>query len=342
MTQNMPAGNEKETTGDSAQAIASGQAGELARLQQRVLFGLLIFASTWVWFLWPCSRAWALTGALFCLGGYTLALAAELFAMQWINRKDPVARATSRELLCAWANEIWIDALVFGWRQPFRSMVMPDQVEGAELYGQRGVVFVHSLICNRGFWAPWLRQLRGGKHAFAAVNLEPVFGSISAYVPAIDAAVRAVTAASGMPPVLVCHSMGGLAARAWLDSRVEKSCALPAHHMVSIGSPHHGTWLAKFGHSPNAIEMREGSAWLAKLNARVADVPWLCWYSNCDPVVFPASTATLPGADNRLVRGAAHVQLAFLPEVMNETLALLKMADLSHVAPSGTRHLPTI
>jgi hypothetical protein len=31
----------------------------------------------------------------------------------------------------------------------------------------------------------------------------------------------------------------------------------------------------------------------------------------------------LPGADNRLVLGAAHVQLAFLPQVIQASLALL-------------------
>ena len=51
-----------------------------------------------------------------------------------------------------------------------------------------------------------------------------------------------------------------------------------------------------------------------------------CWYSNTDNIVFPTSTAALPGADNRLVRGAAHVQMAFLPEVMTATLALLDVS----------------
>lgn len=336
MTQDLHSREKREGSGETTRADL-GQPGELARLQQRILLGLLIFAAAWLCFLWPLSPTWALAGVLFCFGGHTLALAFELLAMQWVNRRDPVARATWRELLCAWANEAWIDALVFAWRQPFFPNAVPDQLLGPQLFGQRGVVFVHGLVCNRGFWTPWLRRLRGGRHAFAAVSLEPVFGSISAYVPAIDAAVKAVTAASGLPPVLVCHSMGGLAARAWLASRVEAGKALPVHHMVSIGSPHRGTWLAQFGHSSNAIEMREGSNWLAELNAGptgTTEVPWLCWHSNCDHIVFPASTATLPGADNRLVRGAAHVELAFLPEVTDGTLALLGMTHLAPLALS--------
>jgi hypothetical protein len=75
--------------------------------------------------------------------------------------------------------------------------------------------------------------------------------------------------------------------------------------------------------------MRLLSDWQAQLDH---DMPanrhalFTCWYSNCDNIVFPASTATLAGADNRLVRGAAHVQMAFLPQVMGGTLALLDNA----------------
>jgi hypothetical protein len=35
-----------------------------------------------------------------------------------------------------------------------------------------------------------------------------------------------------------------------------------------------------------------------------------CWYSNCDNIVFPTSTAALGGANNRLVEGVAHVEMA--------------------------------
>jgi hypothetical protein len=39
--------------------------------------------------------------------------------------------------------------------------------------------------------------------------------------------------------------------------------------------------------------------------------------------VFPASTGTLLGADNRLVKAVAHVSLTFNPVVMATTLAAI-------------------
>jgi triacylglycerol esterase/lipase EstA (alpha/beta hydrolase family) len=118
--------------------------------------------------------------------------------------------------------------------------------------------------------------------------------------------------------------MGGLVARAWLASmKAEARVA----HVVTLGTPHRGTWLARFSRMPNGRQMHLGSEWHRSLDV---DMPatrhalFTCWYSNCDNIVFPSSTATLAGADNRLLRGAAHVQLAFLPEVMQATLSLIR------------------
>src|SRR5690606_35749952 len=95
-------------------------------------------------------------------------------------------------------------------------------------------------------------------------------------------------------------------------------------------SPHRGTWLGHFSHVANGRQMRPGCSWLEALAQREREQAgehayrgFVCWYANTDNIVFPASTATLPGADNRHVHGAAHVDLAFHPRVMGESLAML-------------------
>ena len=98
-------------------------------------------------------------------------------------------------------------------------------------------------------------------HPFVAVDLEPVFGSIDQYVAIIDEAVERITRATGMAPVLVCHSMGGLAARAWLQAKAADS---RVHHVITIGSPHHGTWLGRFSRVANGRQMRLDSGWLRR------------------------------------------------------------------------------
>lgn len=295
----------------------------LATFQRIITLALLAGALLWLLAFRDHGIWWSSAGFVSIVTGYSSFLALELLTQRWINRLDPAPRAAGLQLVRAWMAETLQAPRVFCWRQPFRWRAIPDRLAPAdELRGRRGVVFVHGFVCNRGFWNPWLKRLRGTGHAFAAVNLEPVLGSIDHYSQIIDAAVRAVTHASGLPPLLVCHSMGGLAARAWLR---DFSSSSRIHRVVTIATPHRGTWLARYSRIRNGQQMAIGSQWLRSLEAAEpgGHLSFICWYSNCDNVVFPVSTATLPGADNRLVAGVAHVELAFHQRVMDDSFALL-------------------
>lgn len=301
----------------------------LARLQQALTVWTLACALGWLAWLWPRSAILALTGFFVITLGYSIVLALEFTLIRHIGQGDPTPAPTVPELLSAWAGETWMALRVFAWRQPFRWRALPDRLQGTKVPGRHGVVLVHGFVCNRGFWTPWLKRLRADDRAFTAVNLEPVFSAIDSYVPILQDAVEKVRRATGLPPVLVCHSMGGLAARAWLRTRTDAEAVA---HVVTIGSPHEGTWLARFSHLANGRQMRQGSAWIEALGqawTRPMGKRFTCWYSNCDNIVMPPSTATLPGAHNRLVRGAAHVHLAFNPQVVEETQALLEVLDRS-------------
>lgn len=296
----------------------------ISRLQTTfLLFALLYGAACLVWW-WPQQPLWAVLVALLPLWGLAAVLAVELVLMQRLNRRDAVPLATAAQLLRAWWHEVGAALLIFGWRQPLWWRSPPDWLP-AQPTGRRGVVLVHGLMCNRGVWLHWLGHLRAAGHAHVAVNLEPVLGSIDGYAKAIDEAVRRVTEAAGLPPVLVCHSMGGLAARAWLrayaaDARV--------HRVLTLGTPHAGTWLARFSHTENGRQMRMNSAWLQALKAQEPPSRaklFVCWYSNCDNIVFPATVAALPGAQHRLVTGVAHVQMVLSPQVVQACLRELEV-----------------
>lgn len=291
-----------------------------ARAQQ---VGTLAVAAAGLWWLasrWTASPVQAVAGLLLIWLGYSVFLAIEFLALAVVGRGDPAPRPTAAQLLRAWAAETWLNAVVFAWWQPFRWNAIPDSLGAAT--GRRGVVLVHGFVCNRGMWTPWLRELRRRAIPFAAVNLEPIFASIDAYAPIIDAAVARVTAATGRPPVLICHSMGGVAARAWLRAY---GAVQRVDRVVTIGSPHHGTWFGHFSHAVNGRQMGLGGEWVRELAAALppaAAARFVCWYSNCDNMVFPVTTATLEGADNRLVTGPAHIELAYHARVMAESLAL--------------------
>jgi triacylglycerol lipase len=295
----------------------------LARLQQATTLGALLLAAGWAWW---CVQAGhpggALAGVVVVLGGYALVLAVEFTLLHLAHGDDPTPRATGAQLLHAWWGEVRSAPMVFCWRQPFRSRLHPDHLPVAQgaLGSQRGVLLIHGFVCNRGLWNPWLQKLQRDGVSFVAVNLEPVFGGIDHYLQPIEAAVQRLEQATGLAPVVVAHSMGGLALRRW--------CAEPGHtarihHAITIGSPHHGTWLARFATTPNSRQMRQRSRWLQALQQREAadlGARFTCFYSHCDNIVFPPRTATLPGADNRHLAGVAHVHMADRPEPWAELL----------------------
>jgi triacylglycerol lipase len=296
----------------------------LARLQQFTTLGLLLLAAAWATWAWQAGYpGWAAAGAALAIGGYALVLGIEFALLHRAHgADDPTPRARRRDLLLAWWGEVLSAPRVFCWRQPFFSQRWPDQLP-ASAQGRRGVLLVHGFVCNRGLWNPWLEKLTARGTPFVAVNLEPVFGGIDDYADIIDAAVRRLEACTGLPPVAVAHSMGGLALRGWWAKAGVGLGAGAArlHHAITIGTPHRGTWLARFAMSPNSRDMRQASPWLTTLlerEGRVHAVKYTCFYSHCDNIVFPPATATLPGADNRHLPGVAHVCMADRPEPWQE------------------------
>ena len=293
----------------------------LARLQKIIVLTVLAAACIWLIAFWRDTPALALVGAAVIVLGYSVMLALEFVLLRLTHQGGLTPPPGWGELAHAWAAETIAAARVFCWWQPFRSHAVPDRLTpDVNAQRRRGVVLVHGFVCNRAVWTLWLRHLRARRQVFVAVNLEPIFGVIDDYAPIIEDAVQRVTQATGLPPLLVCHSMGGLAVRAWLRAANGYD---RVHHIVTLGTPHHGTWLARFGTGANARQMRIGCDWQHQLEH---DLPaqqrslFTCWYSNCDNIVFPASTATLAGADNRLLPGVAHVQLALDATVMRDTL----------------------
>jgi triacylglycerol esterase/lipase EstA (alpha/beta hydrolase family) len=298
----------------------------VARTLQIILISVLGLSAIGLWWQWCQSAllalAWLSAGLLL----YVVLIALSFLKARHFNRSDPAQQATMADWVGAWWAEVLAMSRVFFWQQAFAANQFPDQVKVAVGQpGRRGMVLVHGYLCNRGIWNPWLQRLTQDKRAFAAVSLEPVFTSIDDYAAQVEQAVKYVTAATGMAPLVVCHSMGGLAARAWLRSGAGNDARV--RHIVTIGTPHHGTKVVgRSGATPNAQQMVLNSDWLQQLAlqeppSRYAN--FTCFYSNCDSVVFPASTATLTGADNRLVAGAPHLAMAFNSAVMDTTFAKL-------------------
>jgi pimeloyl-ACP methyl ester carboxylesterase len=185
------------------------------------------------------------------------------------------------------------------------------------------VLLLHGYGCNSGYWARLLPRLERARISHATLDLEPLFGSIEAYVPAIEQAVAALCRRTGAGQVIiVAHSMGGLAARAWLRAQGARRAA----HVLTLGTPHHGTRLAGLGAGVNARQMVCGSPWLAALAAsedaprRALITSLYTWHDN---IIAPQDSSVLEGARNIGLGGVGHVALAHEPRVLALILDLL-------------------
>lgn len=298
----------------------------LARMLRTLLGVLCVAAAGWLWI--GLQRGWpvwlVVGGAVLLLAPMLPALLLEfgLLALAGGDARWPPPPAAG--WLRALRGELWAATRVFAWDQAFAARRQPDVPPRP---GRTGVLLVHGYSCNRGLWRRWLARLAAQGVPCTAIDGEPVFGRIDDWVPAIDAAARALAQGCGRPPIVVAHSMGGLAVRAWLGGR---PAGLPVRHVVTIGSPHQGTWLARLGHTANGRQMRQGSPWLQALargEAAGLAVPFTCFFGHADNIVFPASTATLPGADNRHLNDVAHLAMVEHPAVWAEVQRLLALAD---------------
>ena len=211
--------------------------------------------------------------------------------------------------------------LLFAVIQPFEAFWLgPDRL-GKPAAGRLPVLLIHGYQCNRGFWF-WLRpRLEAAGWTVATHSLEPVFSDIDAYADGIARRIDEVLAATGTSQlILVGHSMGGLALRAYLRRHGAGKVA----RLITLGSPHQGTELARLGLGPNARQMRVNSPWLRGLAAPLPATS-VSIYSCHDNYVFPQQAcSTLQGAANVAIGGVSHLGMAFSASLRGKLLQALE------------------
>ena len=206
------------------------------------------------------------------------------------------------------------------------------------------VLLVHGYGCNSGYWAYLAPLLDAARISHATLDLEPLTGDIDGYAARIeDAAGRLCAQAGTAQLIIVAHSMGGLAARAWM--RVHGAGRLA--RLITLGTPHHGTCLAAFGLGINAGQMRRMGvagpecAWLSALaGGEASDARALITsiYSHHDNIVAPQTSSELPGARNLAFGGVGHVALGHHPRVLDAVLREIEALRVDRAAPVAMQH----
>jgi triacylglycerol esterase/lipase EstA (alpha/beta hydrolase family) len=307
----------------------------IARLQLALLALQLVGGSLLAGWLAATGRLplWGAVavGVLAPLALHAAILTAD-FALAWYGRGTRPADgprggalAGLRAWSVAWAREIVDSTRTFSVAQPL--LARRAFAAGAHAPGRLPVLLVHGYFCNRALWRPMAARLVAAGHAVEAVDLEPPFASIDDYAPRIAEAVDALRARTGAARVaIVAHSMGGLAARAYLRAFGDDAVGC----VVTLGTPHRGTLHARFGHGRNVRQMRRDSPWLHELAqaeppARLARFTVvLSWQDN---IVAPQAIQTLPGARTVMLHGVGHVSLAYDRRAADATVRALRDAE---------------
>jgi len=248
-------------------------------------------------------------------------LAIEFVTGALIDRR-PVARIGPLALLAVWWGETWRSFKVFNidqaWRADFpeRPLVRDPS--------RPTVLLVHGYMCNRATWRHWLMDRIPPHWNVATVNLEPVFAPVNRYAEVVDAAVESLRAATGAERItLVCHSMGGLAARSYLRRH--------GHHavqrVVTIDTPHHGTVFATLGHGPNARQMRNACEFVRQLAQDDEPVEFVCFASQHDNLIVPRDNQVLAGAEAVWFEKTGHLAMTASDAVLKKVIEVVERPE---------------
>lgn len=198
--------------------------------------------------------------------------------------------------------------VIYNLYQPFEPLLMGTEAPQPLPRGRLPVLLVHGYVCNRGFMLPLRRYL--GAHGVSAysINLEPVYADIDSYADGLARRIEDICAATGADKlVILAHSMGGLAARAFLRKHGARRVA----KLITLGTPHHGTVLAHLGAGENGRQMVPGNAWLEQLNGTALGVSAVSVFSHQDNIVSPQDGAVLAGTKVVRLSGMGHISMTF-------------------------------
>jgi triacylglycerol lipase len=200
------------------------------------------------------------------------------------------------------------------------------------------ILLVHGVIDNRSIFTVLRRALRrDGFDQVHTMNYSLLTNDVRQAAERLGPAVERLCADTGHPRIrLVGHSLGGLIARYYVqrlggDARVST--------LVTLGTPHQGTHLARLLPLRLTRQLRPGSELLAELAAPAPGcrTRMVAVYSPHDEVVVPGHHGRIEhphlAAENIEINAVGHQSMVIDPRVLRAVAGILG-------APAGTGDIP--
>lgn len=188
---------------------------------------------------------------------------------------------------------------------PFRAVFRTRTERGTGAADGPVVLLQHGYVNNGAVWFFTARALEKSGYRVFTVD-QPPFASIDTMGDRLAGRVDEVLARTGMTQLtLVAHSMGGLVCRAYL----RRHGGNKIDRLITVGSPHHGTFHAYLASGPNGRQMRPGNEWLNALNNVSIGIPFTSIYSVHDTIISPQDSSVMPDATNIELSAIGHVSM---------------------------------
>lgn len=194
------------------------------------------------------------------------------------------------------------------------------------------ILLVHGLIDNRSiFTLLRLGLTRRGFGAVFAMNYSVFTTDVRTAARQLGEEVEAIIAETGFERIhVVGHSLGGLVARYYVtrlggDARV--------HTLVTLGTPHEGTWAAYALPTPLTRALRPGSGLVEELGEPVprCRTRFVAYWSDADQLVVPQRGGALRHRDlsvrNIRLHGVGHASLPIVGSVVHGISSALAHLD---------------
>jgi hypothetical protein len=294
----------------------------------QLFFELVAYVAVAIWLHFLFRWSYPLLAAV-CVGAAVLGRLAMVIVTTGIGHAHRSPREKSHHIsprgAIAMVLREW-GAMVMNsfFRFPFPDAALrPDPQPTRD--GRMPVVMIHGYFSNRGYFGPLVRALEAqGVAPIYTPNMPAAFTDIETYVERLAGYIEQLCEASAQPQVvLVAHSMGGLAARAYICAHGAKRI----RKLVTIASPHNGTVHARLGSGANAKQMERASDFIRELCRHEGDKGPDCGvtsiYTPHDNLVAPQDTSRLPWARNIAIPGRGHVDI-----LASDRLAAIVLKEL--------------
>ncbi|HEX3706658.1 MAG TPA: alpha/beta fold hydrolase [Mycobacteriales bacterium] len=194
------------------------------------------------------------------------------------------------------------------------------------------ILMLHGMVDNRSIFALLRRNLRRrGFGRVVTMNYRIWTSDVRSAARQLAETVEAICEQTGYERIhVVGHSMGGLVARYYVqrlggDARV--------HTVVTLGTPHRGTHIARIVPRGVCQQMVPGSDVLTELEepAPECQTRFVSFWSDIDALMSPKESARIDHPDlaarNILVRGVGHLSLPIHRRIVHEIVATLAHLD---------------